>query len=261
MSIETGINIIIFVKFDSHQLLKDGFHPISSRYSNATTVNTNESHHLTRHLSYKSVEQAFDKSSNSYKASIISQYNNADKKSPSSDINELTSGRHKPNALSVQSGILSNVSASKNKDDFKSRNQSPLSNPNIIQSVISENSQEMKYDGESDTYEKVQIEHTTKVSESVDKLLKDNATARQGRKILMIGEKKVTGEVSSSSSRERELIKFYKNPALIKSKDINDKNSEMKLTHNNINKELVEKYANKFDIGKVRYINKHYRRN
>jgi hypothetical protein len=122
----------------------------------------------------------------------------------------------------------------------------------MIQSVISENSQEMKYDGESDTYEKVQIEHTTKVSESVDKLLKDNATARQGRKILMIGEKRITSEVSSSSSRERELIKFYKNPALIKSKDANEKNSAKKIKNNNINKELAKKYANKFDLGKVR---------
>ena len=96
----------------------------------------------------------------------------------------------------------------------------------MIQSVINENSQKMKYDGESDIYEKVQIDHSTKVSESVDKLLKDNTTTRQGRKILMIGEKRVTGKVSYSSSRERELIKFYKNPALIKSKDVNEKNSE-----------------------------------
>lgn len=238
---------------------KVGFHPLSSRYSNATTVNTNESHQLTRHLSFKSVEQAFDKSSNSYKASIISQYNNTNKKSPSSDLNELTSARHKPNALSIQSGILSNASSSKNNAEFKSRNQSPLSNPNMIQSVISENSQEMKYDGESDTYEKVQIEHTTKVSESVDKLLKDNATARQGRKILMIGEKRITSEVSSSSSRERELIKFYKNPTLIKSKDTNEKNSAKKIKNNNINKELAKKYANKLDMGKVTLNLKFYR--
>ena len=64
----------------------------------------------------------------------------------------------------------------------------------MIQSVISENSQEMKYDGESDTYEKVQIDHSTKVSESVDKLLEDNETAKQGRKIFIIGEKRVTGK-------------------------------------------------------------------
>ena len=214
-------------------------------------MNTNESHQLTRHLSFKCVEQAFDKSSNSYKASIISQYNNTNKKSPSSDVNELTSARHKSNALSVQSGILSNASSSKNNEHM-SRNQSPLSNPNMIQSVISENSQEMKYERDSDTYEKVQIEHTTKVSESVDKLMKDNATARQGRKIFMFGEKRITSEVSSSSSRERELIKFYKNPNILKNKDTNEKNSAKKIKNNNINKELAKKYAEKIDIGKVR---------
>jgi len=99
----------------------------SSRYSNATTVNTNnESHVLTRHLSFKSVEQAFDKSSNSYKASIISNFNNTAKKSINSDAqycNEPMSNRHQSNTSSIQSGILSNAS-SRNGIDFKSRNQS-----------------------------------------------------------------------------------------------------------------------------------------
>ena len=41
---------------------------------------------------------------------------------------------------------------------------------------------------------------------------------------------------------------------------MNEKNSENKLKHN-INKELSERYANMFDIGKVRHINISYRRN
>ena len=52
---------------------------------------------------------------------------------------------------------------------------------------------------------------------------------------------------------------ILQNQALIKSKDINEKNSENKLKQN-INKELAEKYANKFDIGKVRHINISYRK-
>lgn len=87
------------------------FQPLSSRYSNSTTVNTNESHQLTRHLSFKSVEQAFDKSSNSYKASVISNCNNTVKKSHLTEVHESVSKRHHPNSLSVQSGILSNASA------------------------------------------------------------------------------------------------------------------------------------------------------
>ena len=105
------------------QLSKGCFQPLSSRYSNATTVNTNESHQLTRHLSFKSVEQAFDKSNTSYKASVISNCNNTGKKSLMTEGNELISKRHHPNALSVQSGILSNASSSKNGMDFKSRNE------------------------------------------------------------------------------------------------------------------------------------------
>lgn len=122
----------------------------------------------------------------------------------------------------------------------------------MIQSVISENSQEMKNEEDSENFDKVEIEYTNKVSESVDKLLKDNATARQGRKIFMVGEKRMIGEVSSSSSRERGLIKFYaKNPALIKSNDnAQDKNSAKKL-NKNINKEFAKKYATKVDVGKV----------
>lgn len=236
---------------NSQNYSKNWFHPLSSRYSNATTANTNESHLLTRHLSYKSVEQAFDKSSNSYKASIISQWNNLNKKSPTSDGNELASSRHKPNTLSVQSGIMSNTSSSKNNAELKSRNQSPLSNQNMIQSVISENSQEMKNEEDSENFEKVEIEYTNKVSESVDKLFKDNETARQRRKILMVGEKRATGDASSSNSRERELLKFYKNPALIKSNDNAQEKSSAKKLKNNINKEFAKKYANKFEVWKV----------
>lgn len=263
------------------------FQPLSSRYSNSTTVNTNESHHMTRHLSFKSVEQAFDKSSNSYKASVISNYNSTVKKSHLTEAPESVSKRHHPNSLSVQSGILSHASA-KNCMEFKSRNdgeypkiplfilyidskrgytvnsplptQSPHSDPKHgIQSVISENSEEAKLDGESDNFEKAEPQ-TAKVTDSMDKIFKQERTNRQSKKILMIGEKRMTSEISSSESRERELVKRNRNPLMLKNKECKERNSARKIKGSNINKELAKKYANKLELGKVSfYFLKHCR--
>lgn len=89
------------------------------------------------------------------------------------------------------------------------------------------------------------------VRESLDKLLMNQITdERKSKKILMIGEKRVTSEFSSSRSRERELVKKNKNPLFMKNKESRG-NSARKLKGNNINKELAKKYAGKFEMGKV----------
>lgn len=150
-----------------------------------------------------------------------------------SEANDLISGRHKPNALSVQSGLLSNNSPN-NHMDLKSRNQSPLSNPNVIQSVISENSQEIRND--SDDLPN-QAAKPKKVSDSVDKLFKNISGDRQDRKILMIGGKRVHGG-SSSSSRERELVRLYKKQdgkiRLEKVQNDHDTDGEKENVHTNV---------------------------
>ena len=130
--------------------------------------------------------------------------------------------------------------------------QSPKSDPNhCFQSVISENSQEMKNDGESEDYERVEIERTTKVTDSMDQIFNQERSARQNKKILMIGEKRMISDVSSSESRERELVKKAKNPLLLKQKELKDRNSARKIASGNINKELAKKYAGKLEICKV----------
>ena len=127
---------------------------------------------------------------------------------------------------------------------------------NIMKSVISETSQEANNEAESEScenhkYEKVEVENSAKVTDSMDKIFKTERNSRQKKKILMIGGKRMASDVSSSESREREIVKLNKNPLLLKNKELKDRNSAMKLKDTNINKELARKYANKLDIGKV----------
>jgi hypothetical protein len=78
---------------------------------------------------------------------------------------------------------------------------------------------------------------------------------RKSKKIMMIGEKRVTSEFSSSRSRERELVKKNKNPLFMKNKEgSGGKNSARKGKGGSINKELAKKYAGKFEMGKVGYL-------
>lgn len=204
--------------------------------------------------------------------------------------NDKMSKRHQSNASSMQSGILSNAS-SKNGIDFKSRNQSnslwvyspkcfktkfscanffnfyndnnpawiasraqsPDLNYKPMPSIVSENSkEELNQEWESQTYEKVEVEHSKKVSDSLDKLFATKTSDdRKSKKILMIGEKRITSEFSDSRSREREVFKKNKNTLHIKNKESNDKNSARKSKGTNINKELARKYADKLESGKV----------
>ena len=83
--------------------------------------------------------------------------------------------------------------------------------------------------------------------ESLDKLFINQTTDNRKNKILMIGEKRVTSDFSSSRSHEREIVQKNKNPLLML-----NKNSARKVNKNNtISKELAKKYAGKFELGKV----------
>jgi dihydrofolate reductase len=115
--------------------------------------------------------------------------------------------------------------------------------------VISENAEEATNEADSQNYDKV--ESSTKVTDSIDKIFKVGRTSRQKKKILMIGGKKITSDVSSSESREREIVKLNRNPLMLKTKESKDVNSARKSKGQNTNKELAKKYANKFDLGKV----------
>jgi hypothetical protein len=50
-------------RLKNNSAIKTQFQPLSSRFSNDTTMHMTESRHLTRHMSLKSDEQAYDESS------------------------------------------------------------------------------------------------------------------------------------------------------------------------------------------------------
>ena len=122
---------------------------------------------------------------------------------------------------------------------------------NIMQSIISENSQEVQNDCDSETFEKVQIERTGEVADSIDNLFKEDRTSRQSKKIFTIGEKRITSEVSSSGSRERELVKKTKNALFLKNKELKDKNSARKSKNATMVHNFNKKYSGKLEKGKV----------
>lgn len=118
--------------------------------------------------------------------------------------------------------------------------------------MISEHSQENKIDEKSESNDNTDVGKNTKVSDSLDKLFQEKRTARQSKKILMIGQKRMTSDVDSSESRERDLVRpTNKNPLLLKSKENNERQSARKTKGNNMNKELDRKYTGKLDRGKV----------
>jgi hypothetical protein len=120
-----------------------------------------------------------------------------------------------------------------------------------LESIMSYNSALPSYLEDS---EAMDMEPIPKVTDSMDKIFStQERSARHNKKKLMIGDKKITSDVSSSDSRERELAKRNKVPLLLKAKDNKERNSARKITSNNINKELAKKYAGKIDIGKVNF--------
>lgn len=227
------------------------YQPLLSRYSNATTVNTVDSHNLTRHMSIKSVENAFDKSVQSQKVGGMTNSVNPCQKSISSETNQTTSKRHHPNSLSLQSGILSNGSTFKSNPnpDFVVNSPIPGQSPTSelkkpVDSIISPKSGEKGQKDDSNT-----SDITYKVTDSLEKIFKHDRADRKSKKILMIGEKRMTSEASSSESRERDLVKFNKGPLLLKNKEsVKDQSEKKKST---LNEDLAKKYAEKLDLGKV----------
>lgn len=100
--------------------------------------------------------------------------------------------------------------------------------------------------------EAMDMELMPKVTDSMDRIFSSQErSARQNKKILMIGEKRMISDVSSSESRERDLVKRNKVPLLLKPKEATERKSARKINSNNINKDLAKKYAGKIDIGKV----------
>ena len=90
-----------------------------------------------------------------------------------------------------------------------------------------------------------------KVTDSLEKIFKNDRVDRKSKKILMIGEKRMTSEASSSESRERDLVKFNKGPLMLKVKENSYKGNPPKKAKNNLNEEMGKKYAEKLDLGKV----------
>lgn len=90
-----------------------------------------------------------------------------------------------------------------------------------------------------------------KVTDSLEKMFTTERNTRRSKKILMIGEKRMTSDVSSSESRERDIVKFNKMPLLLKTKENKDGNYSTIIKSGNINKDFAKKYAGKLDIGKV----------
>ncbi len=215
-------------------------------------------------MSIKSVENTFDKSSQSQKTSAINTSVHPCQKSLSSETNntqKTSSKRHHPNSLSLQSGILSNNSTTF-KTDFKSNphqdfvvnspvpGQSPTSElKKPVESIISQTSGEKQNRAETES-EGVNY----KVTDSLEKIFRNERGSRGNRgskKILMIGEKRMTSEASSSESRERDLVKFNKNPLMMKPKENSSREVGVKKIKTNLNEEMGKKYAEKLDLGKV----------
>lgn len=72
---------------------------------------------------------------------------------------------------------------------------------------------------------KEEAEGGKKVSDSIDTLFHEERSSRLSKKIFKIGEKRITSDVSSSESRERELVNKSRNPLILKNHELAHKNN------------------------------------
>lgn len=112
-----------------------------------------------------------------------------------------------------------------------------------MDSIISQTSGDKNKETES--------EGAYKVTDSLEKMFRQERKDRKSKRILMIGEKRMTSEASSSESRERDLVKFNKGPLMLKSKENGNKEPVVKGSKPSLNEEMGKKYAEKLDLGKV----------